>query len=163
MTYFNRGGGFGGGRNSNRSGFGGGSDRSDLYKAVCAECGKDCQVPFRPTGTRPVYCSECFEAQNGGSDRGPRRESQNSFRGGRQQMFDRRPSFDSYEPKQRQSQVSEEHLRAINIKLDRILDLLSKRSVSDDTTEVVEKKVAKTKAIKKLIKKNLEEVSEEAV
>lgn len=28
--------------------------------AVCAECGKETTLPFRPTQGRPVYCRECF-------------------------------------------------------------------------------------------------------
>lgn len=32
----------------------------EMHSAVCAECGKECQVPFVPNGERPVYCSECF-------------------------------------------------------------------------------------------------------
>ncbi len=31
-----------------------------FYDAVCAECGKECKVPFEPKEDRPVYCSECF-------------------------------------------------------------------------------------------------------
>lgn len=31
-----------------------------MYDAVCATCGKPCQVPFKPREDRPVYCSECF-------------------------------------------------------------------------------------------------------
>ncbi|MEI6863656.1 MAG: CxxC-x17-CxxC domain-containing protein [Candidatus Omnitrophota bacterium] len=31
-----------------------------LHKAVCADCSKECEVPFKPTGNRPVYCKECF-------------------------------------------------------------------------------------------------------
>lgn len=31
-----------------------------LHKAVCADCKKECEVPFRPTGDRPVYCRDCF-------------------------------------------------------------------------------------------------------
>jgi CxxC-x17-CxxC domain-containing protein len=34
-----------------------------MYDAVCAECGADCKVPFKPTGDRPVYCSDCFKAR----------------------------------------------------------------------------------------------------
>ena len=30
------------------------------YDAVCAACGKEAKVPFKPTEDRPVYCSECF-------------------------------------------------------------------------------------------------------
>jgi len=32
----------------------------EMHKSVCADCGKECEVPFRPTGDRPVYCRECF-------------------------------------------------------------------------------------------------------
>lgn len=31
-----------------------------LHKAICADCKKDCEVPFKPTGERPVYCKPCF-------------------------------------------------------------------------------------------------------
>ncbi len=31
-----------------------------MYTAVCASCGKEAKVPFKPTEGRPVYCSECF-------------------------------------------------------------------------------------------------------
>lgn len=34
-----------------------------MYKAVCAECGTETEVPFQPRGDRPVYCRECFAAQ----------------------------------------------------------------------------------------------------
>ncbi len=32
----------------------------EMYPIVCAECGTDAMVPFRPRGDRPVYCSDCF-------------------------------------------------------------------------------------------------------
>jgi CxxC-x17-CxxC domain-containing protein len=38
-----------------------------MYPAVCAQCGKDTQVPFQPRGDKPVYCSDCFRSQSGGS------------------------------------------------------------------------------------------------
>ena len=40
----------------------GGAPRGErqMYEAVCAACGKTCQVPFQPRGDRPVYCSDCF-------------------------------------------------------------------------------------------------------
>ncbi|MDP2922268.1 MAG: hypothetical protein Q8O30_00910 [Candidatus Omnitrophota bacterium] len=31
-----------------------------MYKTICADCKKGCEVPFRPSGNRPVYCQECF-------------------------------------------------------------------------------------------------------
>lgn len=32
----------------------------EMFTTVCAACGKEAQVPFRPHEDRPVYCSECF-------------------------------------------------------------------------------------------------------
>ena len=31
-----------------------------MFPAVCAECGRDTEVPFEPRGDRPVYCSDCY-------------------------------------------------------------------------------------------------------
>jgi len=43
-----------------RRGTDGGSRVKEMYPATCANCGNETQVPFRPTGIRPVYCSDCF-------------------------------------------------------------------------------------------------------
>ena len=45
-----------GGFRDNR-GFGG---PREMHKATCAECGVECEVPFKPTEGRPVYCKEHF-------------------------------------------------------------------------------------------------------
>ena len=37
-----------------------------LYQAVCADCCKRCEVPFKPSGDRPVYCPECFAIRKAG-------------------------------------------------------------------------------------------------
>ena len=56
---------------SGREGFrrdsdrGGGFNRSfeprEKHKAVCSECGEECEVPFKPTEGKPVFCLECFK------------------------------------------------------------------------------------------------------
>jgi CxxC-x17-CxxC domain-containing protein len=38
----------------------------EMFTATCSSCGKDAQVPFRPTSGKPVYCSDCFRSQRGG-------------------------------------------------------------------------------------------------
>ncbi len=50
-------------------GAGGGMHTGDrqMYPAVCAQCGKQTEVPFQPRGDKPVYCSDCFKSQRGGS------------------------------------------------------------------------------------------------
>lgn len=37
----------------------------EMHKATCAECGKECEVPFKPSGERPVYCKDCFRKKRG--------------------------------------------------------------------------------------------------
>lgn len=37
----------------------------EMHKATCAECGNECEVPFKPRGDRPVYCKECFLKRKG--------------------------------------------------------------------------------------------------
>ncbi|MDU4959158.1 MAG: zinc-ribbon domain containing protein [Sporomusaceae bacterium] len=36
------------------------SQPRELFDAICAECGVKTQVPFRPSGNRPVYCRDCY-------------------------------------------------------------------------------------------------------
>ncbi|MBI4318571.1 MAG: zinc-ribbon domain containing protein [Chloroflexi bacterium] len=58
-------------RQSRRSNGGSSSGRGErqMHTVVCAQCGKPAQVPFQPRGDRPVYCSDCFSRQSGGSRR----------------------------------------------------------------------------------------------
>ena len=35
------------------------SEPKEMHKAVCSKCGKNCEVPFKPTEGRDVFCSEC--------------------------------------------------------------------------------------------------------
>lgn len=39
---------------------GGFRTRRQMYPAVCAQCGKETEVPFEPRSGRPVYCSDCY-------------------------------------------------------------------------------------------------------
>jgi CxxC-x17-CxxC domain-containing protein len=47
-------------RKADRYGSGGYGGQRQMFPAVCAECGKDTEVPFEPRDGRPVYCSECY-------------------------------------------------------------------------------------------------------
>jgi CxxC-x17-CxxC domain-containing protein len=64
-----------------KGGYGDRGDRrsgpTELHDAQCAGCGDRCQVPFRPNGKKPVFCTNCFKKDESGP---------------RQQRFDR-PSF----------------------------------------------------------------------
>ena len=46
----------------------------EYTKAICADCGAECEVPFKPTQDRPVYCKECYKKHAP-----PRRNSRRSL------------------------------------------------------------------------------------
>lgn len=45
-----------------------------MTKVICAECGIECEVPFKPSSDRPVYCKECFAKRKGQSSFGDKRD-----------------------------------------------------------------------------------------
>jgi len=50
-----------------------------MFDTVCSDCGQETQVPFQPSGDRPVYCRDCFtkhrsENKGGGGAGGETRE-----------------------------------------------------------------------------------------
>ncbi len=103
----------GGGRSfgGSRGGYGrdsGSRDRREMpmCDAVCAKCGKNCKVPFKPTGDKPVYCSDCF-----GNQRGENRPSGLASSG---------------------AGITQEQFTQLNNKLDQILDILNSLEMIDD-------------------------------
>lgn len=48
------------GGNGGRGGFRPNTPR-EMHPATCADCGVETQVPFVPSGDRPVYCQECYQ------------------------------------------------------------------------------------------------------
>ncbi len=109
---FEKRGGFGGGFGGGRGGF---QDRP-MFDATCVECGNDCKVPFRPNGSKPVYCSNCFRKDGAPQgDMAPRapRESGSSDRGG-----------------------MERELKAMAAKIDRILSILEEAAFEVDEEEM---------------------------
>jgi len=54
------GGGFRGG-NRGGGGFRPSSGPREMHKATCADCKQETEVPFVPSGDRPVYCRECYQ------------------------------------------------------------------------------------------------------
>jgi CxxC-x17-CxxC domain-containing protein len=121
-----------GGRDKGRGYSAGGRDfgRRDrqMFRAVCSNCGKNCEVPFHPTGDKPVYCSECFEQRKfGGRDSG-----RDNKGGGLTHNNLERKIFD------------------LEAKLDRIISLLSpqekveKKEKKEEVIEVKKEKKQKT-------------------
>lgn len=144
-----------------------------MHKAICDKCGRECEVPFRPTQGKPVFCSNCFESNRGSE---PRRFEER--RSEERQMFEAvcdecgnnckvpfQPSGDkpiycsscfgekkgvgSKENAQSQVQFKEQ-FEVLNQKLDRILQLLNPEPKIQEQVvaeEVI--KPAKKKAPKK--------------
>ncbi len=63
----------------------GSSGPREMFPAVCAQCGKETQVPFQPHSDKPVYCSECFAAKrpSGGYERSASSRGDYGHDGGR--------------------------------------------------------------------------------
>ncbi len=38
-----------------------------MYQVICADCKKECSIPFKPSGERPVYCKDCFSRRKSGT------------------------------------------------------------------------------------------------
>jgi len=66
---YSSGGGYGGGY----GGSGGSRAPRQMTTVTCSNCGKDAEVPFVPSGDRPVYCSDCYSQVSGGNSRGSSR------------------------------------------------------------------------------------------
>ncbi len=120
------GGGFRGGNRGGRPSYGDnrGGDRREvtMHKAVCDECQKDCQVPFRPSSDKPIYCNDCFSnkredqpRRDYGNDRGPRKDFSN--------RSNRGASFSKPVPAQ---DDLKNQFRELNVKLDRLLSAIEK-------------------------------------
>jgi len=48
-------------RKTERYGNTGNRSQRQMFPVVCADCGKDTEVPFEPREDRPVYCSDCYK------------------------------------------------------------------------------------------------------
>lgn len=88
-----------------------------MHKTICSNCGKECEVPFKPSGSKPVFCRECFQ-KNRSSD------------SGRSENFPRRSNFENRgDNRTNNRQVVQpqykEQFEALNTKLDKILNLLN--------------------------------------
>jgi CxxC-x17-CxxC domain-containing protein len=114
-------GGFGGGRGrsfgGSRGGFGGRDSRPrEMYSGTCDKCGKQCEVPFRPTEGKPLFCSQCFEQQGNASPRSNR-------------SFSNAPSAVA------SAGVSVEQFNVLSAKVDKILEILESLEVEEDEDE----------------------------
>jgi CxxC-x17-CxxC domain-containing protein len=54
---------YGGGRDSYGGGYSSGRGQREMHTTTCSSCGREAQVPFIPSGDKPVYCSDCFQSR----------------------------------------------------------------------------------------------------
>ncbi len=52
-------------------------------RVICADCHKECEVPFKPSGDRPVYCKDCFAKRKGDNPFRGERDDRQRERGSR--------------------------------------------------------------------------------
>lgn len=89
------------------------SARPVMHQAICSECDKECEVPFKPSGDKPVFCRSCFKNKE---DTVPRESNRRDFGG---QSFHKAPFGKS------SGGITKEQFEILNSKLDRILDALN--------------------------------------
>lgn len=89
-------------------------DRSErqLFKATCEDCGAPCEVPFRPSAGKPVFCDACFHGS------------------------------DSVHKPAKAKDASQDQLSVLNAKLDQILNLLKANDAFVGKLEKAEVKAA---------------------
>lgn len=150
MDKFNRGekswghqGGHGGGHGGFRGGFGGnkfggGFSKGRMFPAVCSGCGNECEVPFKPTGERPVYCNQCF-SDSGRGPAGPKKEF-------RPQHFEEKPKAAG------NNEELKVQFEKLNAKMDRILKILAP-VITPEAKEVRQEEMPAKEPAKKTEKK----------
>ncbi len=134
-----------GGNGAGRGGFGG-PRRDDgdrpMFKASCSQCGNECQLPFKPNGSKPVFCSNCFVRDDKPRNDGPERSSYSKPSYDRPPVAAAAPNMDQFKTQ----------LEIIHNKLDRILKLVSPvvtiTPVDEEPAPAVAKPAKKKKAVK---------------
>lgn len=114
----------------------------EMFRATCSECRNACEVPFRPSNDKPVYCNDCFSSQ---------REKQGGDYAKRDGRSDFAPRRDA--PTHAHTSTSGAHdphvaelkkeLSSLHTKFDKLFALLADKAVATTTDIVknVEKKV----------------------
>jgi len=165
MGDFNRGGGkrFGGGHGGGFAGRSGGRDGGrpsfplrdrggfgdrdrgsvTMYQATCDQCGKPCEVPFRPVEGRPVFCTTCFgNKREGGDSRGGDCFPQRSFNDSKTIT---RTDFGGFVGRENCDEVKKQ-LELLNGKMDRLVKAMEMMAHPAPAAKpaVVEEKVRET-------------------
>lgn len=127
-------------RASGRSYSGGNFERkTEMFSAVCDKCGKNCEVPFRPSNNKPIYCSDCFRSVD------PRNDNRNFRESPRRENFSSNRSNEKAINYTSELSLLNDKLNSICIKLDKILNVLDPK-----IKDLAEEKTSKKEEIKKV-------------
>lgn len=154
--------GFGGGDKGKRGGFGGGGNRGfgggnrggdrggrpsmEMHDAVCDDCGNKCQVPFRPSNDKPIFCNGCFagkrENDSRSFDRNERKDDRRDFKS--------KPSFggNTSPVQEKRNDDLKKQIDTLNQKMDTIIQMMQ-----GTKTPTVKEKVMTAEAPKAEVKK----------
>jgi CxxC-x17-CxxC domain-containing protein len=126
-----------------------------LHRATCSTCGQSCEVPFRPSDDRPVFCKNCFD------------KNDVSAKGGRFDKRDNSPSRSFSAPSTPDPRIDnlQKQVETLSYKLDKVLKLLQPATATtsgDEATEAAddssEYQVRSSFTPKKFVKKGLKKV-----
>lgn len=157
---------FGGGRDGGEKSFGDGFQKREvtMHAATCGECGNACEVPFKPSNDKPVFCNDCFISKRnerdaghrGDNNRGERREER-----GTKERYISTPrelrEVKSFDNSGNEKAISE--LRSMVVEMGRKIESLTTLVESSSTkkeskpAKVVKEKVVKVAAKKTAVKK----------
>lgn len=143
----------------------GGRERRDtpqMHKAICADCGRNCEVPFKPSRDKDVYCNNCFSRENNYREEGRNMYKATCSDCGRSCEVPFKPSkgkeiycndcFGSDHTSHANKPVqSNDKQDLIIAKLDKIIALLQSQNTTKEVS--ISAKPQKEEAIKKEIKK----------
>jgi CxxC-x17-CxxC domain-containing protein len=131
----------------------GNSDR-EMFPAICDNCGNDCEVPFRPSGNKPVLCSNCFRKENNSSsERRPSFNSRGSDYNNRSSVS-REPVREKLKDRSNSNSNSQNYseikkqMDIVNAKLDMVLKFLEPQLASVQVATEKTKPVKKDKELK---------------
>lgn len=125
-----------------------------LHKATCAECGKICEVPFRPISGKPVYCKDCF--LNRGEGVGAERISKGGERFSKRDFSPSRlDSRDSHFKSNAGNDVVVRQLESINAKLELLVKAMEAYSLGGKFQPKNEEKKELKETVSSVVKKTL--------
>jgi CxxC-x17-CxxC domain-containing protein len=149
-----------------------GGDRSDryenrgpkkemeLFQTTCTTCGKSCEVPFRPDGTKPVLCKECFAQKNASPASATPYGQRDRFSANSRDERKPERSYESPRPHQASNVPSIDlsaitrQISGLEVKIGQILELLKTPAVIT-LAPTMEEKVSSPKELKTILVKEV--------